>query len=251
MKTKEIVLSVLLVISALASFWAWPRILERPYLALVVLFYAVIFGFFLLLVKNFWLFWAMPPVSLLFGAAFFNRDWFLFYGLILGIAIITYAGWLKSEEEKASIKISLKRVVGQSLQLFFTVLALFFAFIYYGSVYKNPDPTKLLLPESVFEITLKLMAAPLSEAMPGFNASDKKLSHALYDLSLARVKDYAGDYIGYVPLLAAASYFFALKAVSVLFYYAALALIFILLKLLLAAGLVKKEIIAAQKEIYV
>ena len=251
MKPKEIILSVLLAVSAAGSFWAWPRVLGALFLLSAILVYAVGFGFFILLIKNKWLFWGAPSFSLAVSALFFKPDIFFFYGLGLGIGLILYASELYREEEASNLKILLRRLVGRSLRLFFTELALIFALVYYGDIRNNPDPAKLLLPESVFQTTLKLLEPALRDSIPGFNASDKKLAHTLYELSLARVKDYAGDYVEYISVLAALSYFFALKAVSVLFYYLAMLLIFLFLKLFIAIGLVKKELMLAEKEILV
>ena len=245
MKTKEIILSVLLAASAAVSFWAWPRILGAPYLLSAILVYAVIFGFFILLIKNKWLFWGAPSLSLAVSALFFKPDVFYFSGLVLGIVFILYAAEIYSEEEKSNLKILLSPVIGRSLKTFFTALAVLLSFIYYGSIHKNTDPAKLLLPESAFEATVKIMA-PSFGIPPG---EEKTISKTIYNLSLARVKDYAGDYIGYIPVLAAVSYFFALKAVSIMFYYAAIFLIYILLKLFIAIGLIKKDLIPAEKEI--
>ena len=170
--------------------------MEKPFLSLAILGYAVVFGFFLLLVKNKVLFWAIPPLTLLLSVFFFTPEINFFYGLILGVAVILYAAELKREEEHSNLKILLKRVLGNSIKTFFTGLAIFFAFIYYGTIYRNPDPAKLLLPESVFETTLKLVEPLLRDSIPGFNASDKKLSHTLYELTYARINDYAKDYTG-------------------------------------------------------
>ena len=222
--------------------------MEKPFLSLAILGYAVVFGFFLLLVKNKVLFWAIPPLTLLLSVFFFTPEINFFYGLILGVAVILYAAELKREEEHSNLKILLKRVLGNSIKTFFTGLAIFFAFIYYGTIYRNPDPAKLLLPESVFETTLKLVEPLLRDSIPGFNASDKKLSHTLYELTYARINDYAKDYTGYIPMIAAASFFFALKTVSVLFYYLSIILIYFLIKLLIIGGLIKKELVPETRE---
>ncbi|MDO8522898.1 MAG: hypothetical protein Q7S12_01255 [bacterium] len=276
MKTKEIILSILLLAIGLIAGFSWDKILEKPYLAAAVLLYAVVFGFFLLLVKDKWLFWCVPPVSLALGIFFFAQDQFLFYGAVAGVAMVFYAVRIKEQEEKASLKILLKRTVGQSLKVFFTALVLFLAFIYFGAVRNNPDPAKLLLPESIFTASLKLLEGPLQGAIPGFHADattgelfspqerealtqqfglrltgKEKISSALYAISLARIKSYIGDYVEYILFIAALSYFLVLKTISSVFYYATLVLIFILLKLLLSAGLVKKELTPAEKEIYV
>ncbi|KKT41885.1 hypothetical protein A2W54_00235 [Candidatus Giovannonibacteria bacterium RIFCSPHIGHO2_02_43_13] len=248
MKIRGAVLSILLVLSATLSFWVWEKILEKPFLSLAILGYAVVFGFFLLLVKNKVLFWAIPPLTLLLSVFFFTPEINFFYGLILGVAVILYAAELKREEEHSNLKILLKRVLGNSIKTFFTGLAIFFAFIYYGTIYRNPDPAKLLLPESVFETTLKLVEPLLRDSIPGFNASDKKLSHTLYELTYARINDYAKDYTGYIPMIAAASFFFALKTVSVLFYYLSIILIYFLIKLLIIGGLIKKELVPETRE---
>jgi len=88
----------------------------------------------------------------------------------------------------------------------------------------------------------------LRDSIPGFNASDKKLSHTLYELTYARINDYAKDYTGYIPMIAAASFFFALKTVSVLFYYLSIILIYFLIKLLIIGGLIKKELVPETRE---
>jgi len=187
-------------------------------------------------------------LTLLLSVFFFTPEINFFYGLILGVAVILYAAELKREEEHSNLKILLKRVLGNSIKTFFTGLAIFFAFIYYGTIYRNPDPAKLLLPESVFETTLKLVEPLLRDSIPGFNASDKKLSHTLYELTYARINDYAKDYTGYIPMIAAASFFFALKTVSVLFYYLSIILIYFLIKLLIIGGLIKKELVPETRE---
>lgn len=276
MRPKEIVLSILLLLSALAGWWAFPKILGKPNFAFFVLLYAVVFGFFLLLVKDKRLFWGTPPISLALGLFFFKQDQFLFYGVISGVIVALYAVWTKEQEEKSSLKILLKRTVGQSLKLFFTALALFLAFIYYGAVRSDPDPAKLLLPESIFTASLKILEGPLQGAIPGFRAEatvgdlfgpqerevfaqqfglkltgKEKISSVFYAISLARIKNYIGDYVEYFPFIAAISYFLVLKTISAVFYYAALILIFVILKALLAAGLVKKVTVPVEKEIYV
>ncbi|MDP2668321.1 MAG: hypothetical protein Q8P07_00585 [bacterium] len=276
MNPKEVVLGILLMFSALAGWWAVPQILEKPYLASAVLLYAVVLGFFLLLTKNKWLFWCVPPVSFALGIFFFAQDQFLFYGAVAGAAMVFYAVRIKEQEEKASLKILLKRTVGQSLKVFFTALALFLAFIYFGAVSRNPDPAKLLLPESIFTASLNLLEGPLQSTIPGFRADaavgelfgpqelealvqqfgvritgKEKISSVLYAISLARIKSYVGGYVEYIPFIAGLSYFLLLKTISAVFYYAALMLIFVILKILLAAGLVKKITIPTEKEIYV
>ena len=80
------------------------------------------------------------------------------------------------------------------------------------------------------------------------SASDKKLSHAMYELTYARINDYAKDYVEYIPVIAAASFFFALKTVSVLFYFLSIIIIYLLVKLLIAAGFIKKELIPETRE---
>ncbi|OGF61293.1 hypothetical protein A2662_03675 [Candidatus Giovannonibacteria bacterium RIFCSPHIGHO2_01_FULL_45_33] len=276
MKPKEIFLSVFLILSALAGWWAIPQILGKPYLASAVLLYAVVLGFFLLLVKNKWIFWCVSTASFALGIFFFAQDQFLFYGAVAGAAMVFYAVRIKEQEEKASLKILLKRLVGQSLKVFFTALAVFLTFIYYGSVSRNPDPAKLLLPESMFSVTLKLLEAQLQSTIPGFRADattgelfgplereafarqygikltgKEKISAVLYDIFLSRIKSFVGNYVEYIPFIAALSYFLILKTISAAFYYAALMLIFVILKVLLVAGLVKKITIPAEKEIYV
>lgn len=248
MNFRDAILSILLVLSATLSFLIWEKILDRPFLSLAILAYAVVFGLFLLLVKNKFLFWALPPLSLLPGVFFFKTEIYFFYGIVLGAVFILYAAELKREEEHSNLKILLKRVLGRSMGMFFTGLAVFFAFIYYGTIYRDGEPAKLLLPESVFEATLKLAEPILKDTIPGFNASDKRISHAMYELSYARINDYAKDYIGYIPVLAAASMFFALKTVSVLFYYLAIIIIYFLLRLFIMAGLIKKELTPEARE---
>src|SRR3989344_3959430 len=201
MKIRGAVLSILLVLSATLSFWVWEKILEKPFLSLAILGYAVVFGFFLLLVKNKVLFWAIPPLTLLLSVFFFTPEINFFYGLILGVAVILYAAELKREEEHSNLK-----------------------------------------------ILLKLVEPLLRDSIPGFNASDKKLSHTLYELTYARINDYAKDYTGYIPMIAAASFFFALKTVSVLFYYLSIILIYFLIKLLIIGGLIKKELVPETRE---
>src|SRR3990167_6127155 len=120
MKIRGAVLSILLVLSATLSFWVWEKILEKPFLSLAILGYAVVFGFFLLLVKNKVLFWAIPPLTLLLSVFFFTPEINFFYGLILGVAVILYAAELKREEEHSNLKILLKRVLGNSIKTFFT-----------------------------------------------------------------------------------------------------------------------------------
>jgi len=88
----------------------------------------------------------------------------------------------------------------------------------------------------------------LKDTIPGFSASDKKLSHAMYELTYARINDYAKDYVEYIPVIAAASFFFALKTVSVLFYFLSIIIIYLLVKLLIAAGFIKKELIPETRE---
>src|SRR3989344_1500141 len=248
MNTRDAILSVLLILSAGLSFFVWEKILDNPFLSLAILGYAAVFGLFLLLVKNKTLLWAVPPISLLSSVVFFTRESNFFYGLVLGSAIVLYAVELKREEEHSNLKILLKRVLGKSITTFFTGLAVFFALIYYGTIYQDPDPAKLLLPESVFETTLKLVEPLLKDTIPGFSASDKKLSHAMYELTYARINDYAKDYTGYIPMIAAASFFFALKTISVLFYYLSIILIYFLIKLLIIGGLIKKELVPETRE---
>ena len=248
MNTRNAILSILLILSAALSFWVWEMILEKPFLSLAILGYAVVFGLFLLLVKNKLFFWAVPPISLFSSVFFFTREINLFYGLAAGAVFVLYAVELKREEEHSNLKILIKRVLGKSITTFFTALAIFFAFIYYGTIYRDPDPTKLLLPESVFETTLKLAEPLLRDSIPGFNASDKKLSHTLYELTYARINDYAKDYTGYIPMIAAASFFFALKTVSMVFYFLAIIIIYLLIKLFIIAGFIKKELIPETRE---
>src|SRR3989344_358611 len=249
MKIRDAVLSILLVLSATLSFWVWGAILEKPFLSLVILGYAVVFGLFLLLVKNKILFWVVPPLTLLPSVFFFMPEIYFLSGLVFGAASMLYAAELKREEEHSNLKILLKRVLGNSITTFFTGLVIFLSFIYYGTIYQNRDPAKLLLPESVFETTLKLAEPFLKDSIPGFNASDKKLSHALYELTYARINDYAKDYTGYIPVIAAISFFFALKTISVVFYFLSIAIIYILLKLFIMLGVVKKITAPAEQEI--
>src|SRR3990167_2789862 len=125
MKIRGAVLSILLVLSATLSFWVWEKILEKPFLSLAILGYAVVFGFFLLLVKNKVLFWAIPPLTLLLSVFFFTPEINFFYGLILGVAVILYAAELKREEEHSNLKILLKRVLGNSIKIFLPALPYF------------------------------------------------------------------------------------------------------------------------------
>src|SRR3989344_6729516 len=122
MKIRDAVLSILLVLSATLSFWVWGAILEKPFLSLVILGYAVVFGLFLLLVKNKVLFWAIPPLTLLPSVFFFMLEINFFYGLIFCAAVILYAAELKREEERSNLKILLTRVLGNSIRTFFTGL---------------------------------------------------------------------------------------------------------------------------------
>lgn len=248
--TKEIILSVLLSASALLAGFSWSKILGNPYWALAVLVYAVVFGFFLLLAKNVYYRWGAPFLSLVLFAAMFNWDKFLVYGFVTGAIFLTYAISSADEEDNASVKILLRRNIGRSLATFFTALAMFLSFIYYGSIYQDPSPERLLVPESTFTASFKLFGPTLEANLPGFVANDKT-SGELYNFTLSEIKKYAGDYIHYVPFLAAVSYFFLLKAVSIFFYYAALILIFVLLKLFISLGLIKKELVDAKKEVLI
>lgn len=245
MSKKELLLSVLLMISALIVFNAWADILDKPWLSLSILMYAVVFGFFLLLVRNKFLFWSVPQFTLIFSILFFEINEFLAMGIFFGAVILTYALWAHIEEDLFGVKILLRRVIGRSLGLFFTATALMLSFIYLGTIYYYPDPAKLLLSESVFEKTVEFWAPSLG--IP--NSEVKAISRAFYEHSMARIKDAAGEYEQVFPILAAASYFFALKAVSVIFYYLAIVSIYLLFKLSVMTGFVKKEIILAEKEI--
>lgn len=255
MNIKEIVLSALLVVFGLISGFIWERLKDAPSLAspktvLVVLAYAVLLGLFLILVKHFYSKWFAVPLSVLFFAVSFHFDRFWAYGISLGILIVFLAVWSAQKEEEAAVKILLRRVIGRSLRLFFTALAIFLAFVYYGTIYQDPEPAKLLLPEAVFEATLRLTEPYRQNVIPGFRV-EKEISKALYEFYINQIKNYAGKYITFSPILAAVSYFFALKAMSMLFYYAALALIFAALKILEKLSIIKKILIPTNKEIYV
>ncbi len=274
MTPKEILLSVLLVVFGWAAGFVWERIVNAPYLALLLLLYAVILGLFLLIVKNKIAFWTFPVISLVAFSLSFPKNRFLFYGVVLGVVVLIGAEDEARKEIERSLKIFVKMVLGKSIKLFFTGVAIVLAFSYYGEIYDKKENLELILPQRVFETTLKFLERPLQEIWPGFRNEatvseifstperieygkqlgaplppDKKISEVLYDLSLARIESYAGQYVEYAPIIAAASFFFALKFVSILFYYLSLILIFLIIKALLALGAIKKEFISAEKEI--
>ena len=152
MKNKEIVLSLLIIGFGVLSGWAWEKILKEPYWAFVILLYAVSFGFFLLIVRNQWSRWFVPPISLVGFSAlklFYGQSEFALYGLAAAALFIILATWEASVELDSSVKLSMKRVLSASLRLFFTSLALIAAFSYYADIKDKPDSFSSLLPEQV------------------------------------------------------------------------------------------------------
>ncbi len=276
MTSKEAILSALLAATGYLSGLVWNQIISQPYWAFFVLAYAIVFGLFLLLVKNKWVWWILPVVSILLFSISFPLNKFLFYGIVLG-SIVIVGGLDEARKELAgSLKLFIKKVLSRPTRFFFTSLALVVAFSYYGGIKDSPNKISLILPKQVFEVTLKLLEVPIRGFIPNFKPDAKvadilppaeragyekslgvtlhgndKISDVLYNFSLSRIDEYAGSFVDYSPIIAAASYFFALKFVSIIFYYLATLLIFGIIKILLATGLVEKMSTPAEKEILV
>lgn len=173
MNNKEIVLAGLVVGFGFASGWAWEKILEQPYWALMILFYAISFGFFLLIVRNQWLRWLAPLVSLAGFASFkffYDLNEFFLAGFAVAVLVMLWAIWEASMELESSVKLSIKKVLSAGIKLLFTAIALFASFSYYAEIKDKSDPVATLLPKQVFAVTLKLFERPISEMMPGFRA---------------------------------------------------------------------------------
>jgi hypothetical protein len=276
MTHKEIVLSILLLGSGFLTGLVWEKIPDNPYFALVVLLYAVAFGFFLLLVEHKLLLWLVPTISLALVAWFLVYSQFTLLGLGAAIVVVVFAVRQSKVVYKSSCKFSLNRILSKGMKLFFTSLALLFAFAYYGDIKDHPNTVSLLLPENVFNVTLKLLEVPLQGVIPGISAEgtvddvasqaqreqlskqlgvslngDDKISNALYQLSISRIANVTEPFGAYIPAIVSASYFFALKFVSIIFYYASLLLIFLLIQVFLAMGLLKKVIVPTEKEILI
>ncbi len=261
---KEITLSILLSLSALLAGFAFEKVLDEPYWMAAIFAYAICFGLFLLLVKNLYFKWAVPAASVFLFSVFLRMDLFWLGGVISGALFAVYSVRLEFEDENASFKIFLKRRLGPSLKVFFTGLTILLAFIYYGAVKEDPNPEKLLLPETVFRAGFKLLEIPIRQAVPGFRADATTgeiftpqereaymRQEVLYAVALARIKDIAGDYVRFVPVLAALSYLIALKTVSILIYYMTLVLLYIIVQTLIMSGIVQKIQVETAKDIYI
>lgn len=276
LKTKEIVLSVLLAIGAAIAGFAWDKILENPYWAFAMLAYALIFAVFLVLVKNIYAKWGVALGSFALFVLFFKVDAYWASGFALSALIMSFAVQSEIDDERASVKVMIKRRVGSSIKIFFTALAVFLAFVYYGGISGDANPEKMILPESVFKTGLRLFERPLQSSMPGFHVDattgelfgplerqalsmqfginltgKEKISDVMYNFTISQITSYAGDFLNYVPIVAAISYFLALKTASVLLFYIALILLFVLFKLLIAMGIVQKVKVPTEQEIYV
>lgn len=276
MTNREIVLSFLLGATAALAGFAWDKILLNPYWVFAVLGYSLAFAAFLVLVRHIYAKWIVSVGSVIPFAVFFKIDAYWIAGLVLSVLIVAFAVLYEIEDEEASIKIIIKRRIGPTTKLFFTGLAVFLSFVYFSGVNRDPNPERMILPESIFKVTLKLLESPLQGTIPGFRAEattgelfnsqerqvfaqqfglkltgKEKISDVLYVVVLERIKTYAGDYLNYVPVFAALSYFLALKTVSVIFYYFTVVLISIILKLLLMGGIIQKAKIPAEREIYI
>ncbi|HEY4497493.1 MAG TPA: hypothetical protein VJC20_01915 [Candidatus Paceibacterota bacterium] len=81
-------------------------------------------------------------------------------------------------------------------------------------------------------------------------SGDEKVSSALYQLSASRVEPYLEPYSALIPSLMAIAFFFALKTVSMVYYYLTLLLLPAVFWFLHMSGLVEKQTVPAEKEIF-
>ncbi|MBI2023371.1 hypothetical protein HYT01_02285 [Candidatus Giovannonibacteria bacterium] len=275
MKNKEIIFGILLTAAGFIGGYFWGKIPDYPIVSLVILAYAVIYGFFLIFTENLWLRWGVPILSLMLFAVSLGQSKFTLSGLLLALAILLYSVWDSEREYNASVAFSSKKIVGKSLKMFFTSLAVVVAFSYYGSIFEQSSAS-LLLPENIFHGIFKFLEVPLQKYFPGITADskiedvaiseqieqfsaelgisikgDENVSRALYKLSIAKLNEYTGPYRFYIPVIAAASYFLALKFVSIIFMYGALLFMFLFIKIFTVAGLFVKTKIPASREILV
>lgn len=188
MATKEVILSGLLLFSGFLAGWFWGKVADNPLFVVFVLFYAMTFGFFLLLERKQVVRWGAGLASFILLAAAFFKHIYLLTGFLFGLLIFAYAIWAEEVEERSETKIALKRTLGGSLKIFFTSLAVLFSFIYYGSIYKNSDAVSLIIPQSVFRAALKAIENPMQVFLPGVKA-DTPLDDALTALLITKFKE--------------------------------------------------------------
>jgi hypothetical protein len=306
MNSKEYIFAVLVVIFGGVVGFFWEGIPAMPALSVLVVVYAILFGLYLVFARQALLRYTIPPISFGAIALFLGLNKFVLEGLGIAIVFVLIAAWSSEREYKNSIVFSPQRIIGRSLKLFFTGLAVLFAFTYYGDTYQNTNSINQLFPRSVFQISLKAVEGPLKGVIPGFSADStideilisvaanqggvkespaamaqlqtlvkrnraqmlrelegqlgvdlqvsaitggEKVSDILYGLSMAKTEEYVRAYIGYLPLIVAISYFFALKAVSIVVYLVVLACMALALRALLWFGMAHKDTTMVPKEV--
>ena len=167
--TKQIVTSVLLLVSNTLLGFAWYSIPSHPSLALFVVLSSIAWILFVLFAENKWFHYSVSALSvgsLILGLGF--GRWVL-VGIVLGsvVAIFSLRDGLAGYQDH--IKISLRTMFGRSVRMYLTALAVVFSFAYFGIATASKDTTKLLLPEEVFNVGVRVAEKPLQTIVPGIS----------------------------------------------------------------------------------
>ena len=309
---KELIFGALLILTAALVGLTWQNIPETPIYGIILFVYAIIFGCFLLFAKQNATFYVVPVISIAVIAAILSGNPIMFAALAVSIIAVLSACKKAKNAKESYYKIHIRKIIGPSLGMFFTALAIIFSAVYYEVAQKSPDPASMILPRQVFEITLRVLRTPFNSIMPGVKpdstvdealvsalraqlqkspevkmseisieelrsqvkqnraeilreiekklgininaeraSGNEKIADFLYEISIAKISERIWPYITYVPAFLAISYFFALKAVSVVLYYGSVFGIYIIIKLTLMFGFAKKETLSAEKEVLI
>ena len=198
---KEVVLGVLVVISAIAAAWAFKRTLPLDigdmfvwppevvtYLLLPPFIYSVLFALFTLVVYDM----RVRAATLFLSAASFHAlfpfENYFIGSILIGWALMMLSDWEAKTEALASTKIYIRKVVGRNLGYFFTGTALMMSFIYYSTVPADTTALTVLLPKPLFEKVFVALERPLGGIVPGI-AADASIDDFIANSLLAVFKE--------------------------------------------------------------
>lgn len=166
---KQIITSVVLLVSNLLLGLVWYSIPEHPIGALLAILSGIAWTLFVLFAEHkpvYYAISALSVISLIFGLGL--NQWTL-VGTALGLIVTAMAlrdGFTGYEDH---LKISLRAMFGRSVRMYLTALAVVFSFAYFGIASTSEDTTALLLPEEIFNIGVRVAEKPLQTIVPGIS----------------------------------------------------------------------------------
>ncbi|MEK9175467.1 MAG: hypothetical protein AAB795_02635 [Patescibacteria group bacterium] len=169
---KQLATAVLLLMSNIAlGFW-WNLIPKYPLLAIFALSSGLLWILFVLFAEDRAFFYIISAISILLLGIGIHLDIWSIIGLVFGAILAIWAFSIARKTYHSNIKFLLTAIVGRSVRIYFTAMAVVFSLAYFGVVSNASNVSSLILPEEVFNIGMQILEKPFQAIIPGIHAKD-------------------------------------------------------------------------------